>query len=96
MSNDYPEDAIELIKTAVLVDGDGLETYSLVASPYEDNMHRDLLFALRCVGDCASAGGEFRQRIVKKVLSYLFILITYLIVSRCESKSKKSCGYLKR
>lgn len=48
---DYPDQAIELLETAILARGEEAEELGFTPSPYEDILGRDYLFALHCLGD---------------------------------------------
>jgi energy-coupling factor transporter ATP-binding protein EcfA2 len=48
---DYPQEAAELLETAVLAQGEEAEELDLSPSPHEELLGRDYLFALRCLGD---------------------------------------------
>jgi hypothetical protein len=48
---DYPDEAAELVETAILAQGEEAATLGFQPSQYEDLLGRDYLFALRCLGD---------------------------------------------
>ncbi len=48
---DSPEDAADLVETAILARGEDADEMGFRSSPYESLLARDYLFALRCLGD---------------------------------------------
>jgi HEAT repeat protein len=55
-SKSRPEYAGDLIRTAVLAEGADAQDLEFKPGLYEDVLHRDLLFAAHCLGDCAGVG----------------------------------------
>lgn len=72
VSNDYPDDVTALIRTSILAEGEEAAKQDFKPGLYEDMLHRDLLFAVRCVGDCAGLDADFRQRVGGKLLKIYF------------------------
>ncbi len=72
LSKDYPDEAAELIRTAILAEGEDAVEAGFKPSIYEDALHRDLLFAAQCIGDCATVEVAFRRAAVKKLIGLLF------------------------
>ncbi len=68
LSKDYPDEAAELIRTAIISGGENAKETEYKSSVYEDVLHRDLLFAAQCIGDCASVETEFRRLIMKRLI----------------------------
>lgn len=66
ISTDRPDDASELVQTAILGEGEEAGQKSFTASLFEDVLHRDLLLAVQCLGDCNSIDAAFRKQIVTK------------------------------
>lgn len=72
LSKDYPEEAAELIRTAVLAEGEDAREAGYRPSVYEDLLHRDLLLAAQCIGDCAAVETGMRRTTVKKLIDLYF------------------------
>ncbi|TAH53621.1 MAG: NACHT domain-containing protein [Chloroflexota bacterium] len=51
-STDDPKFASDLIRTAILAEGEESARLGFESGRYEDMLHRDLLFATKCVRDC--------------------------------------------
>ena len=67
-SGSSPDDAADLIRTAILAEGEEAAKQGFTPSPREDILHRDLLFAARCIGDCASVDATLRQRVIGRLV----------------------------
>lgn len=63
---DRPDDASELVQSAILGAGEAADQKSFRASLFEDVLHRDLLLAVQCLGDCNSTDAAFCKQIVTK------------------------------
>ncbi|MBI3732071.1 MAG: HEAT repeat domain-containing protein [Chloroflexi bacterium] len=72
LSDDYPDDASDLIRTAILAEGEDATVQGYEPSRYEDILHRDLLLAGRCMGDCVGVDAALRQRVVRQLLMIYF------------------------
>ncbi len=70
ISTDYPVFASDLVEGAVLAWGEKGAAFS--PSPYEDVLHRDLLFAARCIADDIDIDPTLRYRIIHKLLNLYF------------------------
>lgn len=66
-STDDPKFASELIRTAILAEGEEAARLGFEASRYEDVLHRDLLFAAQLVSDNVMVGQELADRIVAEL-----------------------------
>jgi HEAT repeat protein len=64
---DYPEEAAELLETAILAQGDEAQELGLAPSPYEELLGRDFLFALRCLGDHIPADPRLTRRLSQRL-----------------------------
>lgn len=62
-STDDPKFASELIRTAILAEGEEAARLGFEASRYEDVLHRDLLFATKCVRDCVGLDESLLEQI---------------------------------
>lgn len=71
----YPEDAEELLETAILARGDTVESGEFAPSPYEDLLGRDYMFALRCVVDDIPVHSQLLRdlmfRCINELLHYI-------------------------
>lgn len=67
VSLDYPEEAADLVKTAILAQGDEAEALHFAPSAYEDLLGRDYLFVLRCLGDLIPVHPETAQRLIERL-----------------------------
>ena len=68
---DYPEEAAELLETAILARGEEAEELHLAPSRYEDLLGRDYLFALRCLADRIPADPELVQKLAARLADEL-------------------------
>jgi HEAT repeat protein/energy-coupling factor transporter ATP-binding protein EcfA2 len=64
---DYPEEATELLETAILAEGEDAEELGLAPSPYEELLGRDFMFALRCLGDRIPADRRLVRRLSQRL-----------------------------
>lgn len=62
-----PEDAAELLETAILAEGPDAEELDFTPSPYEELLGRDYLFALRCLGDNIPAYPRLTQHLAHRL-----------------------------
>lgn len=67
-----PKDAAYLIRTAILAQGKAAESFGYEPSKYEEFLHRDLLLAVRCLGDCAGIEATLAREVTERLLSLLF------------------------
>jgi energy-coupling factor transporter ATP-binding protein EcfA2 len=72
MSKDYPEDAEDLIMTSIMADSPLAEQHNFRASNYEDILHRDLLFAVKCIGDTIGLNLNFSKGLIDKIVKIYF------------------------
>ncbi|HND20819.1 MAG TPA: HEAT repeat domain-containing protein, partial [Acidobacteriota bacterium] len=72
ISTDRPDDASELIQIAILGKGEEAQKLGFAASPFENVLHRDLLYAIQCLGDCDSTESVFRKQIVNSLIEVYF------------------------
>jgi len=74
MSKDYPEDAEELILTSILAYSPLAKQNNFKPSDYENILHKDLLFAVKCVGDAIGLNLNFSKVLVDKIIKIYFDL----------------------
>jgi HEAT repeat protein len=65
-SNDHPEDAADLVRTAILGES---ETKIHPPSFLEPILHRDLFFAARCIGDCINPDVPLAKEVAQKLVA---------------------------
>jgi len=65
---DYPQEAAELLETAILAQGEAAEEEGLTSSHQEDLLGRDFLFALRCLADQIPTDPLLVQRLVERLV----------------------------
>lgn len=68
---DYPEEAAELLETAILAQSDEAIILGFQSSQYEDLLGRDYLFALRCLGDQIPAHPNLIEPLMKRLADEL-------------------------
>lgn len=68
VSEAYPDLPGELIRTAILAEGEEAREEGFTPSLYEDVLHRDLLFAAQCIGDCATIEPQVRRGVVERLV----------------------------
>ena len=66
-----PEDAEDLIETAILVQGGEAKDLDFVPSSYEEFLGRDYLFALRCLGENIPVRYGLKRRLLKRMVDEL-------------------------
>jgi HEAT repeat protein len=66
-----PEDAEDLIETAILVQGEEAEGLGFTPSSYEEFLRRDYLFALRCLEENIPVRPGVRKRLLKRMVDEL-------------------------
>jgi HEAT repeat protein len=71
VSLESPEDAAELIETAVLAQGEEAAALGFTASPYEALLGRDFLFALRCLADDIPIGRKVVRQLIRRLVDEL-------------------------
>jgi len=68
---DYPEEAAELLETAILAQGEEAEELGLGPSPHEELLGWDYLFALRCLGDQIPADRRLVHKLTERLAGEL-------------------------
>jgi hypothetical protein len=68
---DYPDDAAELLQTAILAEGDEAKALGFQPSLHEDLLGRDFLFALRSLGDQIPADTMLVRRLIARMTDEL-------------------------
>ena len=68
---DSPEDAAELMETAIMAQGEEAKELDFFPSPYEDLLGQDYLFALRCLGDNIPARPTLLKQLMERLAGEL-------------------------
>lgn len=68
---DSPEDAADLVETAILARGEDSNEMGFRSSPYESLLARDYLFALRCLGDDIPVSPPILTQLVSRLTGEL-------------------------
>lgn len=68
---DFPDQAIELLETAILAQGEEAEELGFTPSPYEAILGRDYLFALRCLADQIPADPILVKQLMRRLADEL-------------------------
>jgi len=63
-----PDEACELVETAILAEGEEARAKGLDPSPYESLLGRDYLFALRCLGDGIPVHDALAKQLTERLL----------------------------
>ena len=63
-----PDEACELVETAILAEGEEARAKGLDPSPYESLLGRDYLFALRCLGDDIPVHDALAKQLTERLL----------------------------
>ncbi len=71
-SRDHPEDATDLIRTAILAQGEEAREANFTPSELENILHRDLLFAAHCIGDAPNTDTNLQHYIVHNLVRIYF------------------------
>ena len=74
-SEDHPEDAADLIRTAIL----GRTDARYPPSRLESILHRDLFFAARCIGDCVNPDAMLAKEVARELVE---IYVDYKALGR--------------
>ena len=72
IASERPKNADYLIRTAILAQKEKGKRSPYQPSPYEKILHRDLLFAARCLSDCESADSILSEEIGNQLADTLF------------------------
>jgi hypothetical protein len=68
---DYPEDAAELVETAILAANEEAQELGFTPSRHEEILGRDYLFALRCLGDLIPVHVQSLDRLMHRLATEL-------------------------
>lgn len=68
---DSPDDAAELLETAILAEGEDAQALGFAPSKCEEWLGRDFLFALRCLGDNITVRPKPLQRLMERLVDEL-------------------------
>ena len=66
-----PEDAADLLETAIMTQGEEAKELDFFPSPYEDLLGQDDLFALRCLGDNIPARPPLLKQLMERLAGEL-------------------------
>jgi HEAT repeat protein len=92
---DSPDDAAELLETAIMAEGEEAEELNFIHSSYEELLGRDFLFALRCLGDNIPVRPSFLQKIVRRLADELLYQTGSSKFLRYRQALDEQLGYLK-
>ena len=92
---DSPEDAADLLETAILAEGEEAEALGFTHDKYEELLGRDYLFALHCLGDNIPARPKFIQPLVKRLADELLHQTGSARFQRYRQALNKRLEYLK-
>lgn len=68
---DSPDDATELLETAILAEGEDAQSLGFAPSKYEEWLGRDFLFAVRCLRDDIPMRSKRRQQLMERMVDEL-------------------------
>jgi HEAT repeat protein len=68
LSEAFPNMPGDIIRSAILAEGADDEEEDFAPSLYEDVLHRDLLFAAQCIGDCVTIEPALRRQVVERLV----------------------------
>ncbi len=69
LSEAFPNMPGDIIRSAILAEGADDEEEGFAPSLYEDVLHRDLLFAAQCIGDCVTIEPALRRQVVERLVN---------------------------
>ncbi len=92
---DSPEDAAELVDTAILAQGDEAQDLGFKQSKYEDLLGRDYLFALRCLGDQIAVSDKTMRQLLDRLIGELLYESGLAQYSRYRQALNERLAYLK-
>jgi energy-coupling factor transporter ATP-binding protein EcfA2 len=92
---DSPEDAAELIETAILAQGEEAADLGFQPSPYEEYLARDYLFALRCLGDWIAIRPPVLNRLTERLSDELLHYNGLARFSRYQELLEERLSYMK-
>jgi HEAT repeat protein len=69
LSEAFPGMPGDIIRSAILAEGEDAEEEGFKPSPYESVLHRDLLFAAQCIGDCVTIEPGLRRQVVERLVN---------------------------
>jgi HEAT repeat protein len=95
VSEHFPDLPSELIRTAILAEGEVAAEYGYQPSLYEDVLHRDLLLAAQCVADCATIEPDFRRSVMQHLAALYFDPLGCGTFMSLQEKVEKIFGYFK-
>jgi HEAT repeat protein len=92
---DSPEDAAELLETAIMAESEDAKESGYTRSKYEELLGRDYLFALRCLGDNIPARPGVTRQLVKRLISELLYQVGPARFQRYRQFMNERLKYLK-
>src|SRR5262249_27174232 len=69
VSEAYPDLPGDLIRTAILAEGADACERGFKSSPREKILHRDLLLATQCIGDCVTIDATLRRQVIERLVN---------------------------
>jgi energy-coupling factor transporter ATP-binding protein EcfA2 len=92
---DSPEDAADLLETAILAEGEEAKKLMFTPGQGEELLGRDFLFALRCLGDNITARPKVLQKLVNRLADELLYQKGSATFSRYQQALNEKLEYLK-
>ena len=68
LSEAFPSMPGDIIRSAILAEGADAAEEGFAPSQYEDVLHRDLLLAAQCIGDCVTIEQGLRRQVVERLV----------------------------
>lgn len=90
-----PLEASKLLETTILAQGEDAKACGFTASPYEDLLGRDYLFALRCLGDDIPTSPALVRKLTDRLVDELLDQIDSARFSRYRQALQERLAYLK-
>jgi energy-coupling factor transporter ATP-binding protein EcfA2 len=91
---DSPEDAADLLETAILAEGEEARELGFTPSQYEELLGRDFLFALRCLGDNIPVRPKVLKKLMKRLADELLYQKGSAKLSRYRQALNEKLEYL--
>jgi HEAT repeats len=92
---DSPEDAADLLETAILAEGEEAKEFTFTPSQYEKLLGRDFLFALRCLGDNIPVRPKVLKKLIKRLAEEVLYQKGSATFSRYRQALNEKLEYLK-
>jgi len=91
---DSPEDAADLLETAIMAQGEEAKELAFFPSPYENLLGQDYLFALRCLGDNIPARPTLLKQVMERLAGELLHHTAPARFSRFREALNERLSYL--